>query len=319
MNIAVVILNWNGVDLLKQFLPSVIAHSSKANIYVIDNASTDDSVFYLQQNHPEVKLIQLNQNYGYAGGYNRGLQQIDADIYALVNSDLEVTKNWLNPIISEFKNHPETAIIQPKIKDYKNKDKFEYAGAAGGFLDLFGYPYCDGRVLFKVETDKGQYNLRKEIFWASGACLFVRKSIFNQLKGFDESFFAHQEEIDFCWRAHHHQHKTIYIPESTVYHLGGASLSNQNPFKTYLNFRNNLLMMLKNLPGSLVAPIIFSRLLLDGLAGIVFMLQGKPKHTWAIVKAHFGFYKRIPKAFKQRPKKPIKNYYQTFSIFLKKN
>ncbi len=318
MKIAVVILNWNGVDLLKKFLPSVITYSPEASIYVIDNASTDGSISYLQQHHPGVQIISLDQNYGYAGGYNRGLQQIEADVYALVNSDLEVTQNWLQPIILEFTKHPETAIIQPKIKDYKNKKKFEYAGAAGGYLDLFGYPYCDGRILFKVAEDTGQYNRRKEIFWASGACLLVRKPVFDQLQGFDESFFAHQEEIDFCWRAHHQQNKAVYVPESTVYHLGGASLSNHNPFKTYLNFRNNLLMMLKNLPKSLVAPIIFSRLLLDGLAGIVFMLQGKPKHTWAIVKAHFGFYKRIPQALKQRPKKPIKNYYQTFSIFIKK-
>ena len=317
MNIAVVILNWNGKDLLENFLPSVVSYSNEANIYVIDNASTDDSIDFLRQNYPQIKIVQLDQNYGYAGGYNRGLKQIDADIYALVNSDLEVTKDWLKPIISEFNSNTKTAIIQPKIKDYKDKKMFEYAGAAGGFIDMFGYPYCDGRMLFNVEEDLGQYDKNKNIFWASGACLFIRASVFNDLNGFDESFFAHQEEIDLCWRALHQEHQITYVHKSTVYHLGGASLDNQNPFKTYLNFRNNLLMLLKNLPASLILPIIFIRLLLDGLAGIVFLFQGKPKHTWAIVKAHFGFYKRVANTLKKRPKKPIDKYYQRFSIFLK--
>ncbi len=317
MKTAVVILNWNGIKLLQEFLPSVVQYSQQAEIYVIDNASTDASVRFIQENYPQVKWVQLDQNYGYAGGYNRGLKHIDADIYALVNSDLEVTENWLNPIIKAFEEDKDTGIIQPKIRDYKDKKMFEYAGAAGGFIDRFGYPYCDGRVLFNIEEDKGQYNKKKEIFWASGACLFIRKEVFEQLNGFDESFFAHQEEIDLCWRARHRGNKIIYIPDSTVFHLGGASLNNQNPFKTYLNFRNNLLMLLKNLPGYLLFPIIFTRLLLDGLAGIVFLFQGKPKHTWAIVKAHFGFYKRIPEAWKKRPAHPIHKYYNRNSIFLK--
>ena len=317
MKTAVVILNWNGIDLLREFLPSVVKYSQQADIYVIDNASSDASITFLQDNYPQVKWVQLDKNYGYAGGYNRGLKHIDADIYALVNSDLEVTENWLNPIIKAFEEDKDTGIIQPKIRDYKDKKMFEYAGAAGGFIDRFGYPYCDGRVLFNIEEDKGQYNKKKEIFWASGACLIIRKKVFDQLGGFDESFFAHQEEIDLCWRARHQGNKIVYIPNSTVYHLGGASLNNQNPFKTYLNFRNNLLMLLKNLPGYLLFPIIFSRLLLDGLAGVVFLFQGKPKHTWAIIKAHFGFYKRIPDAWKKRPAHPIKKYYHRNSIFLK--
>ncbi len=318
MKIAVVILNWNGKKLMEQFLPSVIRFSTEADIYVIDNASTDDSVKFLSENHPEINIVRLDQNYGYAGGYNRGLQQIPADIYALINSDLEVSENWLKPVIKEFENQSGTAIIQPKIKDFKNKKMFEYAGAAGGFLDLFGYPYCDGRILNKIEEDKGQYDRQKEIFWASGACLFIRKKTFDELKGFDEKFFAHQEEIDLCWRAHHRQKKAIYIPQSVVYHVGGASLNKQSPFKTYLNFRNNLIMLLKNLPASLIFPVIFSRLILDGLAGIGFLIQARPKHTWAIVKAHFGFYKRIPYALKNRPEKPVKQYYNSFSIFFKK-
>jgi len=317
MKTAVVILNWNGQKLLENFLPSVVKYSPKSSIYVIDNASTDDSVAYLKRHFPEVQLVQLDQNYGYAGGYNRGLQQIDADIYALVNSDVEVTENWLSPILKTFETEPDTAVIQPKIKDYKNKKMFEYAGAAGGFLDFFGYPYCNGRRLFKIEEDNGQYNQPKEIFWASGACFFIRKDTFNRHKGFDESFFAHQEEIDLCWRIKHTGKQIKYIPESEVYHLGGASLDTQSPFKTYLNFRNNLLMLLKNLPKFLIFPVIFSRLILDGLAGIVFLAQGKPQHTWALVKAHFGFYKRIPYILKKRPIKTIKKYYKRFSIFIK--
>ena len=317
MKTAVVILNWNGKSLLKQFLPSVIKYSQKAEIYVIDNASTDDSVDFLKEHFPEVKLVQLDKNYGYAGGYNRGLKQIDADIYALVNSDVEVTQNWLLPVVKRFENEPDTVVIQPKIKDYKNKKMFEYAGAAGGFLDFFGYPYCDGRIMFEVEEDQGQYEISKDIFWASGACFFIRKDTFDKHKGFDESFFAHQEEIDLCWRIKHTGKRIKYEPASVVYHLGGASLNAQNPFKTYLNFRNNLITSLKNLPFFYIFPVIFSRLILDGLAGIVFLLQGKPKHTWAVVKAHFGFYKRIPVTWRQRPDKIIKKYYNRFSIFIK--
>ena len=317
MKIAVVILNWNGQKLLKKFLPSVVKYSTEATVYVIDNASTDDSVSYIKNTFPDVQLVQLDQNYGYAGGYNRGLQHIDAELFALVNSDVEVAENWLSPVLKTFENEPDTAVIQPKIKDYKNKKMFEYAGAAGGFLDFFGYPYCDGRIMFNVEEDKGQYDQPKEIFWASGACFFIKKDAFERHKGFDESFFAHQEEIDLCWRIKHTGKHIKYVPESEVYHLGGASLNAQSPFKTYLNFRNNLMMLLKNLPALFIFPVIFNRLILDGLAGIIFLVQGKPQHTWAVVKAHFGFYKRIPKILKQRPKNPIKKYYNQFSIFIK--
>jgi len=317
MKLAVVILNWNGKALLKEFLPSIKQHASEADLYIIDNASTDDSIDFLQQNYPEINIVKLDKNYGYAGGYNTGLQQIEADVYALINSDIAVTKNWLKPIIKAFETNKNIAIAQPKIKDYKNKKMFEYSGAAGGFIDMFGYPYCDGRILFKVAEDEGQYQQAKEIFWASGAAFFIRSNIFKDLNGFDESFFAHQEEIDLCWRAHHQRKQVVYIPTSEVYHLGGASLNNQNPFKTYLNFRNNLTMLLKNLPSSLIFPIIFTRLLLDGLAGIVFLFQGKALHTWAIIKAHFAFYKRIPQTIKKRPKQPVQKYYQRFSIFIR--
>ncbi len=314
---AVAILNWNGAVLLKQFLPSVINHSKEASIYVIDNGSTDDSIRILNRDFPEVKIIKLDKNHGFAGGYNKGINEIEADNIVLLNSDVEVTPDWLPPMVEHLEQNPDTWALQPKIKDYKNKNKFEYAGAAGGFLDFFGYPYCDGRRLFTVEEDKGQYDKEKEIFWASGACLMIRKKAFIEAGGFDETYFAHQEEIDLCWRMHHLGGKIKYIPQSSVYHLGGASLDKQNSFKTYLNFRNNLITLLKNLPSSLVLPIIFTRLILDGLAGVLFMFQGKPKHTWAIVKAHFGFYKRIPHALKKRPAKAIKDYYNCFSIFIK--
>ncbi len=312
---AVAILNWNGAELLKKFLPSVLKHTPQADIYVIDNSSTDESLSLLKKEFPDVKIIRLEKNHGFAEGYNLGIKKIKADNIVLLNSDVEVTENWLSPLISHLNKHPETVALQPKIKDYKDKKMFEYAGAAGGYLDFFGYPYCDGRKLFKIEEDKGQYDIEKEIFWASGACLMIRKKAFEKAGGFDSDYFAHQEEIDLCWRIHHQGGKIKYIPISTVYHLGGASLNEQNPFKTYLNFRNNLLTLLKNLPASHLFPVIFSRLILDGIAGIRYFLRGKPSHTWAIIKAHFGFYKRIPQAWKKRPQQPIKKYYNKFSIF----
>ncbi len=317
MKIAIAILNWNGQNLLEKFLPSVVNYSKQSDIYVIDNASTDNSINYLKTHFPNVKIIALDKNYGFAGGYNKGLRKIEADIYALINSDIEVTPNWLDPVLKTFKTEPDTVVVQPKIKDYKNKSMFEYAGAAGGFLDFFGYPYCDGRQLFKIEKDQGQYQKEKNIFWASGACFFIRKNTFNTHNGFDESFFAHQEEIDLCWRIQHTKKQIKYIPQSEVYHLGGGSLKYKNPFKTYLNFRNNLSMLLKNLPVLLLFPVIFTRLILDGIAGLVFLTQGKPKHTWAIIKAHFSFYKKIPKNWKKRPAKPLNKYYKKLSIFIK--
>ena len=315
MKTAVAILNWNGENLLKKFLPGVIENSPQAEIYIIDNASTDQSLSLLNKHFPQVKIISLDKNYGFAGGYNLGIKKIEADNIVLLNSDVEVTKNWLVPLVEHMESHPETFALQPKIKDYKNKKMFEYAGAAGGFLDFFGYPYCDGRKFFKIEEDKGQYDKEKEIFWASGACMMIKKKDFEKAGGFDESYFAHQEEIDLCWRLHHQGRKIKYIPSSTVYHVGGASLDSQNPYKTYLNFRNNLITLLKNLPPALIFPVIFLRLILDGIAGIKFIFQGKPKHTLAIVKAHFGFYKRVPAAWKKRPPKTIKKYFNRFSVF----
>ncbi len=313
MTVAVVILNWNGKQLLEQFLPSVVANSKEANIYIADNASTDDSVDFVTANYPEITIIQNATNGGYAKGYNDALKQVNEDMYCLLNSDIEVTKDWLQPIIEEFKTNPETAIIQPKILDYKNKTHFEYAGAAGGFIDKFGYPYCRGRIFNTIEADANQYD-NSEIFWASGACFFIRQSVFKSLKGFDDTFFAHMEEIDLCWRAQNHGHNIQYIGESTVYHVGGATLEATNPKKTYLNFRNSLFTLTKNANGNLLF-LVLTRLIFDGIAGLRFILQFKPLHTFAILKAHFSFYFNMSRLLEHRdiPSKK-KNYYHTTSI-----
>ena len=312
--IAVVILNWNGAKLLEQFLPSVIAYSEEATIYVADNASTDTSIEIIQSKFPQITIIKNEGNYGFAKGYNVALQQVEEDYYALVNSDIEVTENWLAPILSIFDNEPNIGIIQPKILDYKNKAYFEYAGAAGGYIDQFGYPYCRGRMFDTLEKDHGQYNDDVDIFWASGACLFIRKDIYRKLNGFDDDFFAHQEEIDLCWRAFNMGYTARYTSKSLVYHVGGATLNEGNPRKTFLNFRNSLLMLTKNLPERKLFIILFLRLCLDGLAGIQFILKGKFKHCWAIVKAHFAFYSLINKTLKKRNSKIRSNYYRSKSI-----
>jgi GT2 family glycosyltransferase len=312
--IAVVILNWNGAKLLEQFLPSVVAYSEEATIYVADNASTDTSIEIIESKFPQITIIKNEGNYGFAKGYNIALQQVEEDYYALVNSDIEVTENWLAPILSIFDNEPNIGIIQPKILDYKNKAYFEYAGAAGGYIDQFGYPYCRGRMFDTLEKDQGQYNDDVDIFWASGACLFIRKDIYRKLNGFDDDFFAHQEEIDLCWRAFNLGYTARYTSKSVVYHVGGATLNEGNPRKTFLNFRNSLLMLTKNLPERKLFIILFLRLCLDGLAGIQFILKGKFKHCWAIVKAHFAFYGLINKNLKKRNSKNRSDYYRSKSI-----
>jgi len=315
LKIAIVILNWNGQKLLKQFLPSVIKHSSnEAEIYVADNASTDNSVTFLKTTFPSIKIIQNKENGGYAKGYNDALKQVDADVFCLLNSDVEVTKNWLIPIIDTFKVEENTAIIQPKLLDHNKKDYFEYAGAAGGFIDKYGYPYCRGRIFNTIEKDNGQYNDTTEIFWASGACLFIRSNVFKTLNGLDEAFFAHMEEIDLCWRAKNLRHNIKYVGASTIYHVGGATLSNTNPKKTFLNFRNSLFALTKNAKGN-VFFLILIRLILDGIAGIKFLFELKFKHTLAIIKAHFSFYKHLGYLLKQRKAlNQIIKYYQKTSI-----
>ncbi len=303
MKTAIIILNWNGQKLLEQFLPSIVNFSSnEAEIYVADNASTDTSISFVKEFYPTVKIIKNATNGGYAKGYNDALKNIDADVYCLLNSDIEVTKNWLEPVIDVFKNDDKTAIVQPKILDYKNKTKFEYAGAAGGFIDLYGYPYCRGRVFNDLETDNGQFNDVSEIFWASGACLCIRSKVYHQLGGFDEDYFAHQEEIDLCWRAQNNGYLVKYVGNATVFHIGGATLQEVNPKKTYLNFRNSLFNIVKNVPKKQFLFVIFLRLILDGIAGVKFIFNLKPIHTFAILKAHLNFYKNFFKFLEKRKK-----------------
>jgi GT2 family glycosyltransferase len=315
LKIAIVILNWNGEVLLERFLPSAIEHSKDADIYVADNASTDDSIAFVTTNYPTVKIIKNTENGGFAKGYNDALIHVDADIYCLLNSDVEVTPNWLIPIIDAFSNIPDVAIIQPKILDLLKKDYFEYAGAGGGFIDQLGYPFCRGRIFQTLERDNGQYDDIKEIFWATGACMFVKKNVFEELNGFDADYFAHQEEVDFCWRAKNHGYKIMYVGTSKVYHLGGSTLSNMNPKKTYLNFRNSLFSITKNLPRRKAFIIIFLRLLLDGIAALRFIWQLRFKHFFAIFRAHLSFYRQFRKMYKKREKtKFIRKYYLTKSI-----
>ena len=315
MTLAVVILNWNGKSLLAQFLPSIIAHSPHAGIYVVDNASTDDSIAFLQEHYPQLTIIRHSTNKGYAGGYNDALQQIDADIYCLLNSDVEVTPGWLRPVLACFQTQDSVAVVQPKILDYKQKTHFEYAGAAGGYMDKFGYPFCRGRIFDTLEKDDGQYNDTALISWASGACFFVRRAVFHQLSGFDEDYFAHQEEIDLCWRVRNLGFEICYTGESTVYHVGGATLSDTHPRKTFLNFRNSLFSLVKNVPRGRLFFIIFIRLILDAFAGIRFLFMRKPRHLFAIVNAHFSFFTQIGKMVKKRGHiNSEKKYYHTHSI-----
>ena len=300
MKVAVVILNWNGKDLLEKFLPSVVKFSSEATVYIADNASTDNSVAFVSEFFPSVKIIQNKVNGGYARGYNDALKNLAEDIFVLLNSDVEVTNNWLQPVISEFEKNTSVVAAQPKILDYKNKEYFEYAGAAGGFIDKYGYPYCRGRIFNTLEKDAGQYNDVSKIFWASGACLFVKAEAFWQAGGLDEDYFAHQEEIDLCWRLQAKGGKIIYVGTSEVYHVGGATLKALNPKKTFYNFRNSLLNLLKNAAGTKAFIALFVRMLLDALAAFQFLFQGKPKHFFAILKAHLSFYTLLPKFIQKR-------------------
>ena len=308
MKIAIVILNWNGEKLLEQFLPSIVNFSSElATIYVADNASTDHSIKFVKEQFPLVQIIENATNGGYAKGYNDALNSIEADIYCLINSDVEVTENWIPPILEVFKDEDNTAIIQPKLLDFKDKNKYEYAGAAGGFVDLYGYPYCRGRVFNHLEEDTNQYNDVTEIFWASGACFFIRAKVYHQLSGFDEDYFAHQEEVDLCWRAQNEGFQVKYVGTSTVYHVGGATLQETNPHKTFLNFRNSLLNVIKNVPKQWFLFVVFTRFILDGIAGVKFLVELRPIHTFAILKAHLSVYKNFYK-FLQKRKKLQKKY-----------
>ena len=318
---AIVILNWNGKHWLEKFLMNVISNSSEAALYVIDNASTDGSVAFLTSRFPQVTIIKNSKNSGFAGGYNEGLKHINADIYCLLNSDVEVTDNWLAPVLQVFNRDQNIAAVQPKVLDYNRKNYFEFAGAAGGLIDNLGYPYCRGRVFESIDEDLGQYNGETEILWASGCCLFIRSSDFWEKKGFDERFFAHQEEIDLCWRLRNSGKKIFYTGHSTVYHVGGGTLNKQSPQKTYLNMRNNLSMLVKNLPYADLLWVLPARLVLDAFAGMYFAVKNGPDHLLAVLRAHFSFYGQIPGSLHLRGRDQMKKYYQhrwlIFKHFLK--
>ncbi|MCK4662376.1 MAG: glycosyltransferase family 2 protein [Bacteroidales bacterium] len=305
--IAIVILNWNGLDFLKRFLPIVISHSTHPDIdiYVADNGSTDDSLFYVKSNHPEIKIISLEKNFGFAGGYNQALKNIKSEYFIILNSDVETTPDWIFPVINYMDKNKNVAACMPKIISYKNREYFEHAGAAGGFIDKYGFPFCRGRIFDQLEKDNGQFNDRKEIFWATGACLFIRAELYKSEGGFDDDFFAHMEEIDLCWRLKNKGYKIVYIPDVAIYHVGGGTLPNENPHKIFLNFRNNLYLLYKNLPTKKIFIVFFIRLFLDKLAAIKFLFQGEPKNSFAVFKAYISFYSNL-KSFKKKRKKLLK-------------
>ena len=306
--VAVVILNYNGEKLFPVFLPSVVQYSNNDFIEIIiaDNASTDDSVAFLKENYPTIRRIELSENYGFAEGYNQALgilkEEKKFDYYVLLNSDVEVTENWFTPIINIFEEDTEKNIsaIQPKIRMHAEKHLFEHAGAAGGMIDYLGYPFCRGRIFDTLEEDTAQYDNQIPIFWATGAAMAIRAEVYHDLGGLDKDFFAHMEEIDLCWRIHHTGKKIIYCPESTVFHLGGGTLNPMSERKAYLNFRNGLSLLLKNLPSKNLFFKVYFRMLLDGVAGIKFLLDGKPKFTLAVLRAHFYMYANLPSILKKR-------------------
>jgi len=299
--VAIVILNWNGIHFLQQFLPFTVKYSNYP-IIIADNASSDDSIHFIQQNYPNITIIPLNSNKGFAEGYNLALKQINAQYYILLNSDIEVTPNWIDPIIELMDADQSIAVCQPKILSFHNKQYFEYAGAAGGFIDKLGYPFCRGRIFQHLEPDNNQYNDNIQIFWATGACMFVRADMFHLVNGFDPDFFAHMEEIDFCWRIKKLGYKIMYSANSTVYHVGGGTLPKINPRKTYLNFRNNLTLLLKNLPASSIPKILAIRLVLDIIAAISFLIKGFHKDALAVLKAYISFYSNLTHHLKKRQK-----------------
>jgi GT2 family glycosyltransferase len=291
----IVILNWNGLDYLKKFLGMVVKYSANPEtvICVADNGSTDGSSEWISENYKNVKLIRFDKNHGFAGGYNMALKQLDAKYFVLLNSDIEVTQGWLEPMVSFMDSNPDVASCQPKILAYYLKDHFEHAGAGGCFIDKFGYPFCRGRILNKVEKDTGQYDSRIDVFWSSGACMIVRGEAWEKCGGFDDAFFAHMEEIDLCWRFNKAGYRVCYLPESVVYHVGGGALPYNSPFKTYLNFRNSLFLLYKNLPDNKLHSVMLKRRLLDGLAAVYFLITGSFRSVLAVWEAHMDYYKHL--------------------------
>jgi len=298
---AVVILNWNGTKFLRQYLPSVVDYSlPSAEVFVIDNASTDESIAFIQQNFPQIHIVTNDRNYGFAQGYNEGLKHIDAEYYCLLNSDVEVSPDWLEGIISFMDNNKDVAVCQPKLLSYLHKDEFEYAGAAGGFIDKYGYPFCRGRLFTCMEKDKGQYDDIAELFWATGACMFVRSDIYRSLGGLDDDFFTHMEEIDFCWRVKNAGYRVMCYPKSVVYHYGGVTLQTGSPKKTYYNFRNNLIMLYKNLPTHRLFPVFCMRFFYDIIAALRFLFDSGIRDFFAVFKAHLSFIKGFKKSVAKR-------------------
>lgn len=312
--VAVVILNWNGIKFLRDFLPGVIEHSQDdATIYVADNASVDGSVAFLKKEFPTVKIICNDANNGYAKGYNDALINIKARYYILLNSDIEVTPGWIRPLLELMEADSAVAACQPKMLSWFERDKFEYAGAAGGFIDKYGYPFCRGRLFQSLEKDEGQYDESTDVFWATGACLFVRADVFWEMGGLDSRFFAHMEEIDFCWRAKNKGYRIRYCPGSVVYHVGGGTLPKSSWRKTYLNMRNNAIMLYKNLPEERIFPVFSTRLILDGVAAVKFLFDGGFKDFFAVIRAHLSFYRiysQLKKERKANPPQAVSHVYQ---------
>lgn len=300
--VAIVILNWNGAKLMEEFLPSVVDYSPAelAEVIVADNGSNDTSVDMLKEKFPSVRIIQLDKNYGFAEGYNQALKQIDNEYTVLLNSDVEVTPGWLDAPLAAMEADSTIVAAQPKIRAQRNKDYFEYAGAAGGYMDIYGYPYCRGRVLHVVEKDEGQYDTPTDILWATGACLFIRTTIYKEVGGLDAGFFAHQEEIDMCWRLRSRGYRLVCTPQSVVYHVGGATLQVESPRKTFLNFRNNLLMLYKNLPEKDLKHVMRVRFWLDYIAATKFLLCGHVQNAKAVYEARKAFFDMKPEYAEKR-------------------
>jgi len=303
VKVAVALLCYNNVDLLEQFLPKVIAtvpNTPDYKIFVIDNASTDSTPEFLEQFRDNIEVITVKINRGFTNGYKTGLAKIDAEIFCLLSSDVEVSENWIQPAIELFDNDPKVGVVQPKVRSWHEREKFEYAGASGGFIDHLGFPFCRGRIFYDQETDTGQYDNNMEIFWASGACFFVRAKLYEESGGLDDDFYAHMEEIDLCWRLKNIGYKIMVCPASTVYHIGGAVISYGSPEKTYRNHRNNLIMMVKNLPGKEVFPKILLRLILDSLAFANMIVRGQIKASFSIIHAHWNFLWNMRKWLRKR-------------------
>lgn len=302
VKVAIVILNWNGKTYLEQLLPSVVKYSTNpsTSIVIADNNSSDDSVKFIREKYPEIQIILYSKNHGFARGYALALPQINAEYYVLLNSDIEVTGNWLAPLIRLMDENENIAAVMPKIRSFNQREYFEYAGAAGGFIDEYGYPFCQGRILTHIEEDKGQYDQVKEVFWASGACMFLRASAYSKTGGFDGDFFAHMEEIDLCWRLKRLGYTVYYCPDSLVYHVGGGTLPNDNPRKLYYNYRNSLFLLFKNVHRMGFITIIIPRMFLDGISAIAYLLQGKVSFCISVIRAHLRFYISLPMLVNKR-------------------